>query len=358
MTFSQTSVTAMLLLMVSTAITAQVEKELEIQRPDDAAIPVPLDETVPVAIDPVTGNITVSAEAGFECGSGCEDVRVSMADGDGKLLVNGGTSVEVPENQRVTFEWAARGAFSCIGTGELVGTDWNTQTRDPSGSDTVALEGLEPGTYTAGIECSNGPASDTRGPVTIDIAPSDLDIPAGCEGRQPGNASATGTCIFGEPDTNCFSYQEVFSDPFPGESRGREFLTQAGTYVAMKFSTNGLAATSGGWSFQTPQFASRNTGSKQMSISTCPGDFDADAIASDMGSTSCIVKTSATTPTVRWKQAGDSGSECPLELGREYYLNIIYTSDPVSDDPGTVQYDCGGLADSECGNLTSPSFSN
>lgn len=358
MTLSQTSVTAMLLLMVSTATTAQVEKELEIQRPDDAAIPVPLDETVPVIIDPVTGDITVTAEPGFECGSGCEDVEVSMAGSDGELLVNGETSVEVPENQSVTFQWAARGAFSCIGTGELVGTAWNSQTRAPSGAATVALQGLEPGTYTAGIECSNGPASDTRGPVTINIAPSDLEIPAGCEGRQPGSAAATGTCINGEPDTNCFSYQEVFTDPFPGESRGREFVTQADTFVAMKFSTDGLSASSGGWSFQTPQFASRNTGSKQMSISTCPGDFDADAIASDMGSTSCIVKTSAITPTVRWKRAGESGLACPLEVGREYYLNIIYTSDAVSDDPGTIQYDCGGLADSECANLTSPSFSN
>ena len=345
-------------LLAITAANAQTETELEIQRPNDASILVPLDEQTPLTIDPETGNISIQAEAGFECGTGCEDVRVSMADTDGgELLVNGDTSVEVPENQSVTFKWASRGAFSCIGTGDLAGTDWNTQTRIPNGSDNISLQGLEPGTYAAGIECSNGPASDVRGPVTVNILSSELEIPPGCEGRQPGNANATASCIFGDDSVNCFSYREVFSDLFPGEARGREIENDANTYMAMKFSTEGLTATSGGWSFQSPQFGFRNTGSKQMSISTCPGDFDADAIAADMGSTNCIVKTSGTVPTVRWKQAGDSGLACPLELGREYYLNIIYTSDPVSEDPAEVQYDCGGNADARCSNLVSPSFS-
>mgnify|MGYP005848669517 CR=1 FL=1 len=354
------SIPAILVLMplAINAATAQNQTELEIQRPDDVPIVVPIDEQAPLTIDPETGNISLLAETGFTCGSGCDNVQVSMTDADGgQFLVNGDITVQVPENQSVAFQWASRGAFSCTGTGELVGTEWNTQMRVPIGSANVGLQGLPPGTYLASIECSNGPALDARGPVTIEILPSELEIPPGCEGRQPGNATATASCIFGDDTVNCFAYQEVFGDSFPGRFRGREIETSANTYMAMKFSTAGLTATSGGWSFQTPQFGSRNTGAKQMSISTCPGDFDADAVAADMGSSQCIAKTSGITPSVRWKQAGESGFGCPLEPNREYWLNLIYTSDPVSNDSADVQYDCGGDPESSCSNLVNASFS-
>lgn len=340
--------------------------DLELQsnvpgEPDPPPLLIPLDPAVPVDFDVATGNLAATAEAGFVCSGGCEDVEVSLAIADsGFFRVNDGSNAQVDEGGSVRFDWRARGAWTCSGTlrdsaGSVVtGTDWPGGGKLPFGPQTVAMS-LEPDTYTASISCSNGAENvDSAGPLQIVVLPSDLDIPPECEGRQPGGASASNVCWKGNEQVNCFSYDDVFG-AFPGSGNSVEFFQNNGTYSAMGFNTTGLTASSGSWVFDTPQFDVQGQGPKLMTISRCPGDFDQDAIQQEMGSF-CYDSVSDLS-NLRWKRAGTSGARCALDLNTDYYLNILYSTDAEGTATGDLSWDCAGNDTNDCGNLMVPAVS-
>ena len=112
-------------------VTAQTTIELD--QDGNPFLSIPLDDSQPVTIDPETGELRATAASGFSCSTGgCEDVQVSFASADGGFfLVDGDTSTSVPETGSVTFDWGARGAWECQGTG-LPGTNWNNPASCPS----------------------------------------------------------------------------------------------------------------------------------------------------------------------------------------------------------------------------------
>lgn len=333
------------------------ENCIELTRSDSTTLPIPLNPSQPVQISPLTGVISATTTEVFSCASdvGCEGVDVSLSPTQGGFFtVNGGSSASVPQTGSVTFDWFARGGWSCEATG-LQGTTWPGPGKSARGPLSVSVSGLEPGVaHTAGLSCNNGPASAIAADVTINVEASELQIPMECQGRQPGNAQATKICEsngFNNPNTaiNCFDYASLFGAIFPGSTgSGRDFFTNENEFVALKFNTETLTLSSGRWSRVPPQIAPTATGPKIMTISKCPGDFDQDLIAQEMQDPDCYVKTqSVLKESVRWHRAGttDPGGSCELPAGAQdggdFFLNIFYTNDSAGTAPSDLQWGCG-----------------
>lgn len=343
---------------------ALAQTTIELDQDGSFFLSIPLDDTQPVKIDPETGELRATAASGFSCSTGsCEDVQLSFAATDGGIFtVNGGTgSVTVPETGAVRFDWRARGAWTCEGTG-LPGTTWNQAGRLPWGTlPSVGVSELAPGVYQAGMTCSNGAANAVSSPlIEVTVTESTTEIPTECEGRQPAQAVRTQVCesngIYG-PDltVDCFSYESLFGSQFPGETRAKDFFLERDTYVALEFNTTGLTESNGGWAFEGASIPPTNGGARIMTLSQCPGDFDQTAIEAEMG-TGCYVKTGGFTPSVTWKRSGTFGSQCELELDKTYYLNIIFSQDPAGTPPAELQWSCTDPEADACGVNMQSSF--
>lgn len=326
--------------------------------PDPDPILIPLDPAIPVGIDPATGDITATAEAGFICGGGCQ-VSLDPAD-DAFFTVNGGSSATVPENGSVTFNWQARGAWNCTGTlqdstgATVTSTAWPGSGKLPFGPQTVTLTNLLPDVYTAGLNCANSGEVAAATPVTIEVISSGLEIPAQCQGRQPGGSAPSSVCNASNQSANCYSYANAFG-PFPGSQNSIEYIQFRDTYHAMEIDTTGLTDPSGSYTWEVPQgFFSEGTGRKIMTISRCPGDFDRAAITAEMGE-DCYTQIGGL-DNLRWKLEGTSGANrCVLSEGETYWLNIIYTDDPEGTDPANLTWECSSNSSAQnCGNLLSP----
>jgi hypothetical protein len=312
-----------------------------------------------VGIDPATGDITATAEAGFICGGGCQ-VSLDPAD-DAFFTVNGGSSATVPENGSVTFNWQARGAWNCTGTlqdstgATVTSTAWPGSGKLPFGSQTVTLTNLLPDVYTAGLNCANSGEVAAATPVTIEVISSGLEIPTACRGRQPGAAAPSSVCWWTNQDTNCYSYEAVFGE-FPGDSNSITYFQPSNTWHAMEIDTTGLTASSGRWVFETPQGYAPSQGPRLITLSECPGDFDQGEIQAEMGD-NCYVRASGAT-TLSWVNGEPDPFRCTIEPGRTYWLNILYTTDPAGTDPANLSWDCNGDPNADyCGNLMVPTFS-
>ena len=126
----------------------------------------------------------------------------------------------------------------------------------------------------------------------------------------------------------------------------------------MEFSTAGLTESSGLWIFEGAQVSPTFGGPKILTISECPGDFDQQAIQSEMGS-NCYVRTGGFTPSLNWKRTGTSGAKCELDLNKTYYFNMMYTTDPAGTLPSELQWNCQESSSATgCGNIVAPSASN
>jgi len=347
---------------------AQAQTTIELDQDGNPFLSIPLDDTQPVTINPETGELRATAASGFSCSTGgCEDVQVSFASADGGFfIVDGGSSTSVPETGSVTFDWGARGAWECQGSG-LPGTNWNNPGKLPFGPLIVSVSNLAPGNYDAGLTCSNGAGNvDSATTVQINVQESSLQIPPQCQGRQPASAVATPICVTddrGNPrgDINCFAYASVFGGEFPGSTQGKDFFTDIDQYVAMEFSTAGLTESDGRWNRVPPQVPPTTTGSKIWTISQCPGDFDREAITSEMGDSDCYVKTAdVLLPSVRWHRAGTQepiGGACELQPNQTYFMNIMYSTDPAGTPPANLTWDCqSNSAAQSCSDNIAPNF--
>ena len=317
-----------------------------------------------VDIAPDSGNVTAEAADTFSCTltSGV-DVSMDAADG-GFLTVNGGTIIEVVENSAVTFRWGSRGAWSCTGTGDLAGTDWNLAGKLPNGEQQVVLTGITPGQYQAGLTCENGGVTAFADEVTVEVASSSLEIPPGCEGRQPGSMSVAEECRFGAAGAavDCRSYASLFGGQFPGTQQAKDFIQPANNYTVLEFSTANLTRDNGSWTWNVPQFGLRTTGPRIMSISKCPADFSQTEIAQDdafgMGDSDCYKRPANQFDELKWFRTGtqDNGG-CELELDETYYYNILYTNDPGGTSPAELTWGCGVNDGAEdCHNGVAPVF--
>lgn len=334
-------------------------QELTIQIPDDDPLPVPLAPGSVVAIDPATGNLTATTTDEFACLQSDINCKVSLDTADGSFfnINNSSSSLEILENSSVIINWAARGAWECRGTGDLVGTTWNVSGKLPFGSESVSLVGLTPGAYSVGLSCENGSVESVLiDPVVIEIVPSGIVIPQGCLGRQPNNTTAATACRNGSASTDCSSYASLFGGDFPGTQAGKEFFQPRGTYTALRFDTNNLNANTGTLDFASPQFGSRTSGPRIITISKCPGDFDKIKIDGEMGP-GCYQRTDPALGDLKWVREGQTGGTCSLPVGGEFYYNIFYTTQPAGTLPSELEWICGANSTAiQCENNASPLF--
>ena len=337
-----------LALLAGSALNNVEAQELQILRPNEDPLPVPIAPGSSVQIAPGTGNLTLTTTEEFSCQQGNGACEISITGLDGFFRINGATgTVDAVMSSTISMTWRARGAWSCTGTGDLVGTGWNTPGKLPEGSQNVNLGTLVPGTYSVGLRCENGPTTVDATNITLEITESDITVPPGCEGRQPPGNFVTGSqCIFNSSTVDCSSYDSVFG-PFPGVISGVQFTQPNGTFTAFEFSTANLTATGGSWQFVPPQFGNQNTGPRLVSISNCPGDFDQAKIEAELGP-GCYQKSRPPLlgGDLDWFRAGTSGSGCQLEVrAQPYFLNIIFTQDPEGTPPSQITWQCGDSTD-------------
>lgn len=137
---------------------------------------------------------------------------------------------------------------------------------------------------------------------------------------------------------DCRFYADVFPNEWSELATGsqrvvgtRETINGGRQYVAMEFDTGNLPANhTGQLSVNIPQTSGLINRSKHLTISTCPGDFNKQAIDSEMGP-GCYIETF--TDNFSWGGSNHVAApgRCGLQPNTTYYLNFIHTLQP----PGT-----------------------
>ncbi len=294
-------------------------------------------------------------------GETCEDVIVDPSN----FLGEGLSQVTVLEGANVTFTWDSRGAYYCDGTGEL--SEWDDKVEMPPRSASLAASqrristsGLareEP--YEVGLECYNGPVS-VEETVFITVQESTTDLPERCNSSErqapPGWTQLTTgalSCSYSlqgspQPGDDCREIEGVWPLPFmelQGSTRRLGLRSSDGEdYIAMAFTTEGLTASNSG-RIGIETFTSLQSARKFVTISECPGDFNHDAIMDETGCSAARF-----TQNLNW----GGNDTCQLEADKTYYLNILYTQSPLTDDPSTIEPNPSCVdGDERCGNIFS-----
>lgn len=346
--------------LLAGAAVAGEPKVIELRQDGELILEIPLDESVPVEINALTGGLRAATTSDFACdqgGASCDDVQVSMSGASGSFSRSPSS---VPRGSSVNFSWTSRGAWECEGIG-LAGTNWPQGGKLPNGTQSVQLD-IQPGTYEASIRCTNGPKEAVRGPLSITVTPPDAGIPEGCQGRQPAGMTRTASCVVtssGIGSANCHQYSEVYRALFPGLAAAQQVATNRDQYLAMEFTVPQTPVyTQGAWGWVVPQYPPTFTGRNMQSISRCPGDFDQQKILEEMGP-HCYMKQGSLPPnSVRWALAGSGAtSRCLLEPGETYYFNVLYTDSPAGTPPSQLNWQCGSNSSTNvCGNNTESIF--
>lgn len=362
---------------------AQNNKQLILQTQPEPTV-VELEGSV--QIDGI-GNILVTpadAEICTATGS-CEGVEVVVD----SFTVNGQDSaVSVNQGQNLNFRWSSRGAWACDGTGLSGWTGANKSASHSSGVN-VNTSNVPVGEYEVSLNCYNGSVlASTTPSITIEIneadqgGPPDPGVPAMCSSRKslPSNwnrlTTGSNSCSYRfpvsglpggnsgvYPDHDCRQFNKVFNRDWIGRDTTQRAIGAPGSnggrhYVAMGFNS-GDVPTSGPYStitFNQPQTSSLKLGFKQVSISRCPGDFDEPAIKADMGA-GCIVHTSA--GGVVWGGPHYKGESnvCALDPNTDYYLNVIYTNQPIGTPVEDIEPPPQCIGGAGCGSRFTPSSS-
>lgn len=280
----------------------------------------------------------------------------------------------------IAFNWAARGAWSCEGSG-LAGTTWN-QSHDFVGSETVSVDGLS-GVVQPVLTCCNNSSCDSR-QLTVELdgatsppepdpepepEPEPQPDPTSCGGDRapPSHLNRATQCIWDSSrsrpaNVDCTQWTSFFGSPFPQSSSTTRFFQNPGEYIALQFNTgsNWTGDLSGRFSIGEPQFGNPvfQPGSSISTISRCPGDFNRDAIVSETEA-ACYSSPNPFTgvsgfPRFSTKDySGNRGNTrhfCALEPNTTYYLNVVFTNSPAGTSPNSLNWVCGS-SQSRCGYL-------
>lgn len=180
---------------------------------------------------------------------------------------------------------------------------------------------------------------------TSDV-PTQCDLVPSLEQASSGQITQAADCLDDNNGEDCTDYTSVFGGtPFPGTQIQQRFRLFTNTYAAFEFTTPlDLNGTHTG-AFTAEVYALVAAGTRLMSISDCPGDFDAGRLDSR-----CILSRSGP-ETLRWQGADDS-FRCPLEPDTTYYLNILYSNDQPGTPMNQIGWDCSDPI--ACGNLITP----
>lgn len=208
--------------------------------------------------------------------------------------------------------------------------------------------------YTINISCTNsaGTGSDSANFQVISSGTEPNDCPAD---RQPPNGMVRATsCLIFEPGKNCQSYAAVFGG-VPGATGIRQFAVDPNRYAAMAFSLpdgvpSGANAVINARELQGSPIPKGNV---IWSISTCPGDFNVDAISQELDS-ACVKSGFLAQNGFAFGGSSFTGDSdvcaLPGTPDQTFYLNILYTEDNPNTTPSTeLEWSCNGDTNGPCG---------
>lgn len=316
-----------------------------------------LDPGQPIAIDPDTGNITIFPASPTEAcqGGGCEGVQVQISE----FLPTDDPIVRF-SSKSLSLSWNSRGAWECRGQGSpgLANTAWVTEDfvlphkRDASNPFTFDLDTVPNGTHTLTLQCQNGPLT-TRREVsrTLEIT----EVTSGdCTGRnKPSGLSRDTTILRDTASQTTRVWTDVFGTPtsdvtFPDGKSGSPIVYRIdrNRYGQIDFDTINLQSGQSG-QFKASAPNTSTIGSYLVSISECPGDFGA-AVPDTCRK---VLQPVGFGTTIFWAEESVAGdNDCPLDLQKEYYLNLVPTV--TLPESQNVDWSCAGSTTSSACDIT------
>jgi hypothetical protein len=261
-----------------------------------------------ITIDPVTGDITVTAAGLYTVTrSGDENPNSGPS-----VVINSFTASAstILEGQSVTLSWNTTDADTC--TPSQGGGGWATKTIAlPSGSTSVTLNTAA--SYTFRLDCSNDTPSTTFRTRTVNVEAPSTNTPTNCPSPTLSGSTVGWLGHFGQAWPNP-SYSEVLTA-----------IPRAG-YLAIQFNTGNVVEDGGMASI----LHTSTEGNRLGAISECPGDFSQNLSDTLFNCTELWYIGGS----VKWNTlAGDQLGECDLESNKTYYLNLTFTDgvDPNTD---------------------------
>lgn len=204
--------------------------------------------------------------------------------------------------------------------------------------------GVDAASGDAGVDAASG---DRDGGGEPRDAATDASGPTcGPDRAPPTSMTRAMRCIRNQPDVDCTDFAAVFG--FPPTTSIRYFQIPRDTYVALAFAPDmPFPDARFNLNAEMQQTMDVPSGNLIWSISTCPGDFNRDAVIAAMGDPDCF----KSGPFARagfdvggLDFAGGGNARCGLSLapGTTYYLNITYSDDDPATTPGSdLTWACG-----------------
>lgn len=202
---------------------------------------------------------------------------------------------------------------------------------------------------------------DSEGNLTCSDLPhgDDGEVgPADCSQRQPpaGMTRQMRGCSLSNSWADCTSYKDIFGG-FPGTTSFRFLQIGKPKYIALEFEVDRpISSAKFGINTEALQHVDITYTPPTWSVSTCPGDFNKQAIEEDFGR-GCF-RTGFTGARFELGSGDyrDSPSVCGIDFvpGQKYYLNITYTTDQIYSGQD-FEFGCNVLEDEMvCGMQAQP----
>lgn len=175
--------------------------------------------------------------------------------------------------------------------------------------------------------------------------------PPPCDERVPTHLTrATDECDWDRKGSaDCTTWEGLFQREFGlTKSIQTRFYQLPNQYLALEFDSGDYPVDANGRiGGETPQYGVE-TGEVLWTISTCPGDFYAEAISAEMEG-NCYRRGNAAT-VMHWEgEEVGLDTRCTLEQNTTYYLNLLYTDSEAETSPDELNWACAGDPDQTCG---------
>ena len=239
----------------------------------------------------------------------------------------------------VTVTWSSENATGCTAGGDF--PDWSGS-KAGSGSEVIDTStGLEPDTYNLTLFCSNNSGDSPVAQVDLLVETNGAPACTGDRAPPPG-LTRTETCLLSPQSGDCREFNDVHGE-FPGIIGAiRLFGLQPGTYAAKRIEPMTIPADARAdlaYDVLQNPHAGQALGPMIWSISTCPGDFNEEAITAEQGP-GCIGTVPGSSMTFGGSSWEDQVFRCGLQSDTTYYLNILYTDQPVGTPNSSLNWFC------------------
>lgn len=324
-------------------------------------IEIPLLDGSAVSID---GNGNITALCQLSPQSGCVGATSGGAKADVVTLSRTDTNAEVEGGETITLAWTTSGATLCNATSSPAVNGWSGLKGPASGSQVLTMPATA-GSYSLGLACYNDSGSTGSKTVAVAVQAPTTPPPDGqenCEGMTGPLVKPSGFTGSTVPWDQAFRYRSWTSSAFSfpeypaiGSSlapTGSFTLrsstgTDQGPPIVGKWIAIPFTAASGVYFFNwldpqpIPERAygpSRAASSVYMTLSTCKGDFRLPDNSASDPLLKAVCRKQAGSATITYSASQFGGLSCPLQMGRQYYLNVLFAN--PSDGLTPTEHTC------------------